>query len=143
MGTQKKIIITQVQSSKIHKLLEADKGDTPLQKFIDDIKTAGEVEEWVAEKFASSWRFHHRNNDQTETQDQQLKNEIFYVQNELPSPSKKSTDPANGTGKVAQIIQLAEKGFSTQQIIAQGFNKSTVYRQVSEWRQRKKLTKAS
>jgi hypothetical protein len=36
-------------------------------------------------------------------------------------------------GPVGIIVGLAKKGFSRQEIIAAGFNKSTVYRQVREY----------
>lgn len=44
-----------------------------------------------------------------------------------------------GVGKVAAILRLHEAGHSNDQIIAAGYNKSTVYRQVSEYKKRKKL----
>lgn len=46
-----------------------------------------------------------------------------------------------GEGKVAAILRLHDSGLSNDQIISQGFNKSTVYRQVSEYKTRKKAAK--
>lgn len=134
----KKIIVTPVQSLKITNLLRSDKGDTPLQQFIETIAKEGEVEEWVAEKFAASWRWNHRTDGDPMAEP---KPESYYVQSELPRKLNTSNDPANGNGKVAQIIALAEQGKSTAEIIEMGYNKSTVYRQYSEWKKRKATVK--
>ena len=141
----KKIIVSHVQSTKIHKILKADTGETPLQEFIDEIATEAEVEPWVAEKFASAWRWNHRNEDvsaQPEPAEKETGESLYYVTNDLPTKTTLRSSPENGTGKVAQIIALAEQGKSTAQIIELGFNKSTVYRQVSEWKKRKKTKTA-
>lgn len=140
---QRKIIVTHTQSLVVHKILKADKGDTPLQQFIDTITNEAHVEPWIAERFAESWRWNHRNSNTT---DQEPNKEAhaekdYYIKSELPTKVTTTKNPANGTGIVAQIIALAEQGKSTQEIIAMGFNKSTVYRQVSEWRKRKKTAK--
>lgn len=37
-----------------------------------------------------------------------------------------------GLGIVAQIVKLAKKGYEKSEIIAAGYNKNTVYRQVRE-----------
>lgn len=143
----KKFVITHVQSMKVHKLLKADNGLTPLQQFIDTITTEAEIEPWMAEKFAAAWRYHHRNDNNGDPQAQepeQQPEEQFFIKTPLPRKTSLSTgksDPAEGTGKVAQIIALAEEGKSTKEIIDLGFNKSTVYRQVSEWRKRKQAAK--
>lgn len=145
MGAAKKIVITHVQSMKVHRILKADKGNTPLQDFIDLLATEGEVEPWIAEKFATAWRYHHRNdnsNPEPETQPkQQQPEETFFVKQPLPkrqsTNSTGKSDPAEGTGIVAQIIAHAESGKSTKEIIELGYNKSTVYRQYSEWKKRK------
>jgi hypothetical protein len=44
--------------------------------------------------------------------------------------------PMEGVSKIAAIIRLHEQGFSNKEIIAAGYNKSTVGRQVSEYRKR-------
>jgi hypothetical protein len=146
----KKIIVTQVQSTKIHRILKADNDTTPLQDFIDLLVAEAEIEPWIAERFASAWRWNHRDSNVTDSQtkdneansSEQPKSELFYVTNELPKKATTGTkDPGNGTGKVAQIIALAEQGKSTAEIIEMGFNKSTVYRQVSEWKKRTATTK--
>jgi hypothetical protein len=140
MASPRKIIVNFVQSQNIHRILKADKGDTPLQDFIDLIAKEGEVEPWVAERFAGAWRWNHRqdNNDEQPKQATEQQ-QTFYIANQLPRKTDTATkgDPASGTGKVAQIIALAEEGKSTAEIIELGFNKSTVYRQVSEWKKRK------
>lgn len=149
----KKIIVTQVQSTKIHRILKADKDDTPLQDFIDLLVKEAEIEEWVASTFASAWRYHHRNNNEEtdaetnsepETKAVAAVKKLFYTEAELPTKTKATgaSNPENGTGKVAQIIALAEQGKATAEIIALGYNKSTVYRQVSEWKKRKAEAKS-
>jgi hypothetical protein len=144
MASPRKIIVTDVQSHKIHRILKADKGDTPLQDFIDLIAKESEIEQWIAEKFASAWRWNHRDNNNEDSQPKQTE-QTFYVTNPLPRKTDAAAngkgDPASGTGKVAQIIALAEEGKSTAEIIELGFNKSTVYRQVSEWKKRKAESK--
>jgi hypothetical protein len=139
MSSQKKIIVTNVQSLKIHKVLKADKGETPLQQFIDAIVAESEIEPWIAERFASAWRWNHRNDNDLENTQQDKKLENYYTASPLPcrTATTGGSDPSAGTGKVAQIIALAEEGKTTAQIIELGYNKSTVYRQVSEWKKRK------
>jgi hypothetical protein len=39
---------------------------------------------------------------------------------------------SKGMGKVAKIVKAAKHGYSQSDIIAAGFNKNTVYRQVRE-----------
>jgi hypothetical protein len=144
MASPRKIIVTDVQSHKIHRILKADKGDTPLQDFIDLITKESEVEQWIAERFASAWRWNHRDDNNEDKQSKQAAEQTFYVTNPLPRKTDTTAskgDPASGTGKVAQIIALAEEGKSTAEIIELGFNKSTVYRQVSEWKKRKAESK--
>jgi len=47
--------------------------------------------------------------------------------------SKLKSNPAtNGVGKIAQIMQLYTNGFNQSEIVAYGFNRSTVYRQCGE-----------
>jgi hypothetical protein len=41
----------------------------------------------------------------------------------------KANPATNGVGKIAQIMQLYTNGFTQAQIVAYGFNRSTVYRQ--------------
>lgn len=49
----------------------------------------------------------------------------------------KAEPAAKGLGVVAQIIELHKKGMSNKEIIESGFNKSTVNRQVNEYKKRK------
>lgn len=51
-----------------------------------------------------------------------------------PSRAKKLVKDMNkkGLGKVDQIVKLAKKHFTRQEIIELGFNKNTVHRQVRE-----------
>jgi polyhydroxyalkanoate synthesis regulator phasin len=140
MARPNRIIVTHVQSVKIQTLLKADNGKAPVQELIDTIVKDAEVEEWVAKRFADAWRWNHRNDNDNIEPKPEKKEELFYTSRPLPEMKKKGTtsNPENGTGKVAQIIQLAQQGKSVQEIIEMGFNKSTVYRQVSEWRKRTK-----
>jgi hypothetical protein len=55
-----------------------------------------------------------------------------------PNPTRgEKKDPMFGKGIVAAILQLHEAGKSNQDIIAMGYNKSTVYRQIGEYKKRK------
>lgn len=51
------------------------------------------------------------------------------------TPSKKTATTKKPKGIIEQIIALYEKGKTQKQIVAKGFNKSTVYRQVLVYRQ--------
>lgn len=42
------------------------------------------------------------------------------------------TDEEEGGGKIVNILKLFMKGFTPKEIVAQGYNKSTVYRQTGE-----------
>lgn len=131
---QKKIILTQQQSLVIHKLLKADRGEQPLQDLIETITKEAQVEDWISEKMAAAWRWNHK-----EDGAEQNKAESYLI--EQPLPNKSMVESAGGEGKVKQIIALAEAGKSVAEIIDMGYNKSTVYRQVSEWRKRKAAAK--
>lgn len=62
----------------------------------------------------------------------------LYIQtNDPDEPSRPKKDPATGEGIVAQILKLHVAGQSNAEIIAAGYNKSTVYRQVNEHKKRK------
>lgn len=50
--------------------------------------------------------------------------------------------PNEHGGKIEQILWLHDSGLSNNEIIAKGFNKSTVGRQVGEYKKRKALTKS-
>lgn len=65
-----------------------------------------------------------------------------------PAPAKKTatpkteqepateTPPAGGSNITAQIVALHKQGLSNAEIVAKGFNKSTVARQVGEYKKR-------
>lgn len=62
--------------------------------------------------------------------------------NELPLGDKdESLKPKREGSVIQQIIQLHESGKTNKEIIALGFNKSTVGRQVSEFKKRKEQEK--
>lgn len=48
------------------------------------------------------------------------------------------SDEEGSAGKIQCILTLHIKGFSNSEIVAAGFNKSTVYRQVGEYKKLKK-----
>ena len=43
-------------------------------------------------------------------------------------------EEGEGMGKIAMILKLHKKGYSNKEIIEAGYNKSTVYRQVGEYK---------
>lgn len=133
-----KIIVTHVESLAIHKILKADKGDTPLEDFITKVETEAKIERWIAEKFCAAWRWNHRNDSSSESEEEQQPKESFFIKQDLPK--RATTNEGKGTGIVAQIIELAEQGKSVGEIIEMGYNKSTVYRQVGEWKKRSKAS---
>jgi len=54
-----------------------------------------------------------------------------------PAPKKaavKNSDSEKGPGKIAQIIELHKKGYSNAEIVAEGFNKTTVSIQVAKYK---------
>jgi len=58
-------------------------------------------------------------------------------ESEVPNETKK--EPADGSGKIAQILKLHDEGKTHKEIIERGFNKSTVYRQIGEYKKRKSV----
>lgn len=130
----KKIIVNHVQSLTIHKHLKADKGVEPAEELITRIAQEAGIEEWMSKRFVDAWRWNHREGEP------EREPETYYVQTPLPIPTASTGE---GLGKVAQIIALAAQGKSVAEIISLGFNKSTVYRQVGEWKKREKAAKVT
>jgi hypothetical protein len=60
------------------------------------------------------------------------KNGKIFIPTIQPATSIQGFNP--DLGKVQQVIELHKKGFSNQEIIAMGFNKSTVNNQVRNYR---------
>jgi hypothetical protein len=107
--------------------------ETLVEKIVTDVQ----VKKHVAEAYATSWRHNHKDGETIPEP------KVAYVATPLPVKTNKVlADPANGNGIVAQIIAMCEDGKSVAEIIEAGYNKSTVYRQTSEWRKRKKTATA-
>lgn len=66
-----------------------------------------------------------------------VKQEAVVRQIISPIDDRPKKDPATGDGIVAQIIKLHQSGKSNKEIIEAGYNQSTVYRQVNEFKKRK------
>lgn len=127
-----------------------------LQTIIDD---AG-VDRMVADAYLRSWRFNHRvgaigairsavrslNPGTTLPVEMALvpegmgKAKLFVVEGDRKTPA---SDPAAGSGKIAEILALHKAGKSNKEIIDAGYNKSTVGRQVGEYKKRMAAAKAS
>lgn len=58
------------------------------------------------------------------------------VGKESDAPAKPKKQNGEGGGIIDQILALHKKGLSNKEIIAEGYNKSTVNRQVSEYKKR-------
>ena len=107
-------------------------GDEALrQYFIDVAKVSAEI----ADAYLRSWRFNHcttASSGAIEVVLRKLDAEDKMNLSITSSERKVST----GVGIVAQIISLYVAGNSVHDIIAQGYNKNTVYRQVAEYKKR-------
>ncbi len=149
--------VNNAQSALIIKLMKAN----PLmveQQLIDIIVESCNVEQPLAESFVKSWRWNH-DSDNNVIQHKDGRNAIITIHKALKTQGfdveaavmsskvertfKAPTAPAANPegGKIQRILALHDAGFSNDQIIAEGFNKSTVYRQVKEYKERKKAAK--
>lgn len=155
---QKRIILYGKQPDIIRDLLKTDTPETDRDTLCKKIAEEAKVELWIAETFVDSQRYWKDRDvhtgkliqeggglskDGAEKAIAELDTKHstpYFTEQKMPiAPPKK--DPITGNGTVAQIIKLAEEGKSVQEIIAMGFNRNTVYRQVGEWRKRKGAAK--
>jgi hypothetical protein len=147
MGKTKMLTVTQKQSSIIiDKWLRNDDMSMPHEEFVAAIMKETDAEQWVVDKLVENWRYWHPNGANGGLRDakdvktfEQRAEEFMYVQTPLPKPKstqKQKSAPEDGNGIVAQILKHAAEGKSVKEIIEMGFNRSTVYRQVGEWKQR-------
>jgi len=150
MATQRKMIVTTAQNRVIMDHLDADDMSIPHEDFVNQITEKSGAEKWIVEKLVENWRYWHPNGTKNGLRDAQedakRTDESIYVGQPLPrpkTPKNGSALPENGTGKVAEILKHASDGKSVAEIIKLGYNKSTVYRQVSEWKKRNKKTSES
>lgn len=132
----------------------------PEQQLNELIVESCRVESDLAEAFIKSWRWNHDTEGNIVNYKQGGTNAITTIHaavkrggfdveaavrgSNVPRVTVQSTAPVPNVsgGKIQQILAMHDAGNSNDEIIAAGFNKSTVYRQVKEYRERKKLAKA-
>lgn len=147
MSTPKQITVTMKQSLAVRDVLKKHKDPNDMEGLIKKIVAEAKVTEIVAKTFAKGWLYKFEDDNKTSSKDKiktkQSKTNVeaptYLV--ETPMPIKRT--PATGTGTVAQIWKLAEEGKTHAEILALGYNKNTVYRQVGEWRKAKAAEKAA
>jgi hypothetical protein len=131
--------------------LRNDAGKTPDADIITTICSKTNLESSIVEAYVKSYRF---NNQQGA-----IARLAGVVDTEralapkadikpIPTPRAAGSNSTGAVpvanadgGKVAQILALHDQGLSNNEIIERGYNKSTVYRQVHEYKQRKAAAK--
>lgn len=155
------IYVNNEQSAKIIHLLKSNPV-MPEQELIDLIIKQSRVDISVAQPYVQSWRYCH-NEDGSIRRGKEGRNAITTIHKAvkaqgfdveaaimgsaqpIKTKSKATAAPVpniEGGGKIEKILAMHDAGNSNDQIIAAGFNKSTVYRQVSEYKKRKLALKA-
>jgi len=158
-----KIVVTMAQNTQIIHLLETDDASND-EGLIEQIMNDTRVDRETADAYVRSWRFNHQEGaiaairsavhainplsqptplTKVERASKRLTQTNGDGQSRLYIESGGGKDPAEGSGKVAQIIALHKEGKSNREIIEMGYNKSTVNRQVSEYKKRVAATKAT
>lgn len=163
-----KIVVTSWQNEIIIDALRLPIGDEEalLQKLMVDTKLSYDI----LDAYRRSWRFNHTQGAiaaiakavdvEKSTNGAKLFIPAEFVNTGKPTPPAPPTKPIpqqiivtnnhptnnvlpllEGEGIVAAIIRHYNLGMSNEQIIGAGFNKSTVYRQVSEYKKRVRAEK--
>jgi len=158
-----KIVVTMWQNTQLIHLLETDDASNDellLETMIIDAK----VDRETANSYLRSWRFNH-----TEGAIATIRSAVHAINPTITTIGHAGAaigrmlhlssngeaklfvddgekligkDPVDGSGKIAQILELHKKGLSNKQIVDDhGFNKSTVNRQVSEYKKRESAKK--
>lgn len=133
-----KIVVTMAQNTILIHLLETDDCSND-EALLVQMTADAKVDRHTADSYLRSWRFNHQ-----EGAIGAIRSAVHAI-NPTPTPAARlwvddgkagNKDPAEGTGKVAAIIALHKQGLSNKEIVDKGYNKSTVNRQVSEYRKR-------
>lgn len=136
------------QNDKMIDLLKSN-ADTPDQEsLLQQMVEVAKVERTTAEAYLSSWRYnHHQGAMGAILGDYEKRNQAVVSEAKVAKlfivGETKPLSPApdlEGGGKIAQILKMHMDGKTNAEIIAAGFNKSTVSRQVSEHKKRQQLT---
>jgi hypothetical protein len=151
-----KIVVSMSQNTMLIHLLETDDASND-EALIEQMMNDAKVDRETANSYLRSWRFNHQegaiaairsavhaiNPTITTAKAEQASRRLLgangdghaklFLDDGEKGPGK---DPADGSGKVAQIIALHKEGKSNREIIEMGYNKSTVNRQVSEYKKR-------
>ena len=118
------------QKETVIELLETFDG-TNAEKIIHHITQDAKIAAEQAKTFLEEWRSNPKGpiNRMRKAVDAFRRSQIRDA-----NPQKKRKDPSTGNGPVGKILQLHKSGKSNQEIIQEGFNKSTVYRQVLHYK---------
>ena len=136
--------ISMTNNKKILELLEKNPA-LDYETLKDMIIKRTQVEPTTADAYIKSWRHNHKEGaigaiskavKRSYPADERIVEEgnTFEAVKEKPAGTPQ---PIEGVSKIAAIIRLHEQGYTNAQIIAAGYNKSTVGRQVGEYKKRK------
>lgn len=125
------------QNSDIINIIQGDQFSS-FEQMVGIISEKVSVSKEVATHYLNAWR---RREDVTITEPIRFVIEPAKLRPPIVDDADLPLLPEEG--KVQGIIRLHDSGKSNDEIIALGFNKSTVYRQVSEHRKRKKAKNQS
>lgn len=114
------------QSLALRAACKADTQEFSVEDYAVQVAQQANVELPIAIQWISAWRWNHSEEGR---------------KYKAPVAKKEGVqrDPALGGGIVAQIIKHAESGLTVKEIVALGFNRSTVSRQVGEWKKRNNI----
>lgn len=131
------------QAATIVQLLRTT-DDSNDEQLIETIMKDAQVTREIANAYLCSWR--HNNHDAGEISmtvkrvDLESKLAALVRQPKAEVVIVGDAAPLEGEGKIEAIIRLHQQGYSNAQIIEAGYNKSTVGRQVGEYKKRTKET---
>lgn len=134
--------ISMANNKKILALLE-EHPELDFESLKDKIIKRTQVEPTVAEAYIKSWKHNHKAGAIGaigKAVKRAYPERIVEEGNTFESVKEKpagTPQPIEGVSKIAAIIRLHEQGYTNAQIIAAGYNKSTVGRQVGEYKKRK------
>lgn len=150
-----KIIVSGKQLDTVNNLLRESDGSDD-ESLIQSLIKQGGLSEDESRYWVTSWRYWHpdggvvvrgKNRDNAiviESDGSKASSEYEKNWDKMKgtttkrAPVEGAPAPLEGMGKIQAIIRLHEQGYSNAQIIAAGYSKSTVSRQVGEHLKRKK-----
>lgn len=138
------ISLTMRQNDTILTIIKSDDGSNDDLLLSRIQKDAGISKDW-AQAYLNSWRYSEQPTGALGAIVAAVDANRFVIEppkRRAPIVADADLPMLPDEGKVQAILRLHDSGKSNDEIIALGFNKSTVYRQVSEHRKRKRAAAA-